>query len=69
MAPTDEVAPGLKTAGIVALVGSVAALGAGTVLVVYGAKSVPLDGGATKAATLTPTVRVGPAGATLRWQF
>jgi hypothetical protein len=62
--------PGMRTAGIATLVGSVVAMGAGIPLLVLGAKKVPvLDDDAAKAAKLTPTLRVGSSGATLTWQF
>jgi hypothetical protein len=62
--------PGMKTAGIVTLVGSVVAMGAGIPLLIVGAKKVPVhDDAAAKAAKLTPTLQVGSAGATLTWQF
>ena len=62
--------PGLRTAGIATLVGSVVAMGAGIPLLVIGAKKVPVsDDDAGKAANVTPTLRVGSAGATLTWQF
>lgn len=62
--------PGLKTAGIATLVGSGVAMAAGIPLLVIGAKKVPvLDDAAARAAKLTPTLRVGSAGATLTWQF
>lgn len=59
--------PGMRTAGIATLVGSVVAMSAGIPLLVLGAKKVPVSD--DKAAKMTPTLRVGSAGATLTWQF
>ena len=64
--------PGFQTAGIVTLVGSVAAIGASIPIIVIGAKKVPYTDDASpaaKAARLAPSVHVGPASATLTWQF
>ena len=70
--PTVVIKPGFKTAGIVTLVGSVAAIAASIPIIVIGAKKVPYADDASpaaKAARLTPSVHVGPASATLTWQF
>lgn len=64
--------PGMKTAGIVTLVGSLAAITASIPIIVIGAKKVPYSDDASpaaKAARLAPSVHVGPASATLTWQF
>ena len=70
--PAVVLKPGLQAAGIVTLVGSVAAIGASIPLIVVGAKKVPYVDDASpaaKAARLTPTLHVGPATAMLTWQF
>jgi hypothetical protein len=61
--------PGFRTAGIVTLVGSAVAMGTGITLLVIGSKKVPYDDGAAKAARVTPSLRVGPTGATFSVQF
>jgi hypothetical protein len=64
--------PGFQTAGIVTLVGSAVAMGTGITLLVIGSKKVPYDDGAAKAAKaarVTPSLRVGPTGATFSVQF
>lgn len=61
--------PGFQTAGIVTLVGSAVAMGAGITLLVIGAKKVPYDDGAAKAAKVTPSLRVGLSGVTFNVQF
>jgi hypothetical protein len=58
--------PGFEAAGIGTLIGSVVAIGASIPLIVIGARKVPY---VAKEAQLTPSIGVGPAGATLRWQF
>lgn len=64
--------PGFQPAGIATLIGSAVAIGAAIPLIVIGAKKVPYTDAspaAAKAAALAPTVRVGPASATVAWQF
>ena len=67
--PSAVPKPGFQTAGIATLVGSAVAIGAGIPLLILGAKKVPVDDGAARAAKLTPTLRVGSTSATLTWQF
>ncbi|MEP7119873.1 MAG: hypothetical protein ABJE95_03140 [Byssovorax sp.] len=64
--------PGFQTAGIGTLIGSVVAIGAAIPLIAIGAKKVPYVNDAsptTNAARLTPSIGIGPAGATVTWQF
>jgi hypothetical protein len=71
-APNVKLKPGFATAGIGTLIGSVVAIGAAIPLIVIGARKVPYVDSASpaaKAAKLTPSVGVGPASATLLWQF
>lgn len=65
-APSVKLKPGFAAAGIGTLIGSVVAIGVSIPLIVIGAKKVPH---VTKEARLTPSIGVGPASATLRWQF
>ena len=67
--PNVVLKPGFRTAGIVTLVGSAAALGAGITLLVIGAKKVPYEERAVKAASVTPSFSVGATGATFRLLF
>lgn len=71
-APKLVLKPGMKTAGIVTLVGSLAAITASIPIIVIGAKKVPYADDASpaaKAARLAPSLHIGPATATLTWQF
>ena len=70
--PKVVLKPGFTAAGTGMLIGSVVAIGAAIPLIVIGAKKVPyVDSAspATTAAKLTPSIGVGPASATLLWQF
>jgi hypothetical protein len=64
--------PGFQSAGIATLIGSAVAIGAAIPLIVIGAKKVHYADAASPAASAamqTPSLHVGPTGATVIWQF
>lgn len=64
--PDDE---DYRTMGIVALVGGAVTMSVGIPLLVYGAPKVTDEDAVSAQIRWQPTVRVGPTGGSLRWQF